>query len=262
MTDDATPAEVGCNEGLGGEFAAFEVWAEDQGHRLEKHDTGCYLDLRTEGAWWAWQARAALAQRQQAQVPEGFVLVPVEFIEAGQRVAQEYARTNPKWPMWDNGEAEPKVQDPCGVHAWLEQAATLAAAPRPEAGAGWQPISTAPCSPPVLPPPETPMADITKQLADALRKLEQWVSEAADEDGASFDWHAINADEGAQARAALAAHDAEQAQQSELASILARLEAVPMKDLDLVRGEVGTASFVGWNACRAAMLAAAKGDTK
>lgn len=72
------------------------------------------------------------------------------------------------------------------------------------------------------------MADITKQLADALRKLEQWVSEAADEDGASFDWHAINADEGAQARAALAAHDAEQAQQSELASILARLEAVPV----------------------------------
>lgn len=58
------------------------------------------------------------------------------------------------------------------------------------------------------------MADITKQLADALRKLEQWVSEAADEDGASFDWHAINADEGAQARAALAAHDAEQAAQA------------------------------------------------
>lgn len=46
------------------------------------------------------------------------------------------------------------------------------------------------------------------------------------------------------------------------ADILARLEAVPMKDLDLVRGEVGTANFVGWNACRAAMLAAAKGDTK
>lgn len=81
------------------------------------------------------QLRAyALAARQQAPVPEGFVLVPVEFIEAGQRVAQEYARTNPKWPMWDNGEAEPKVQDPCGVHAWLEQAAMLAAAtPAPQA---------------------------------------------------------------------------------------------------------------------------------
>ena len=39
----------------------------------------------------------------------------------------------------------------------------------------------------------------------------------------------------------------------------ARLEAVPMKDLDLVRGEVGTANLIGWNACRAAMLAAAKG---
>jgi hypothetical protein len=63
------------------------------------------------------------------------------------------------------------------------------------------------------------MADITKQLADALRKLEQWVSEAADEDGSSFDWHAINADEGAQARAALAAHDAEQAQEPVLQDI-------------------------------------------
>lgn len=52
------------------------------------------------------------------------------------------------------------------------------------------------------------------KLAEALRKLEQWVSEAADEDGSSFDWHAINADEGAQARAALAAHDAEQAAQA------------------------------------------------
>jgi hypothetical protein len=59
----------------------------------------------------------------------------------------------------------------------------------------------------------------TKQLAEALRKLEQWVSEAADEDGSSFDWHAINADEGAQARAALAAHDAEQAQEPVLQDI-------------------------------------------
>lgn len=52
------------------ERADFEAWADDQGHSLEKHETGCYLDLRTEGAWWAWQARAAvsaansLAQRQ------------------------------------------------------------------------------------------------------------------------------------------------------------------------------------------------------
>lgn len=56
--------------------------------------------------------------------------------------------------------------------------------------------------------------------------------------------------------------EAWEAWQAAHASILARLEAVPMKDLDLIWGEVGTANFVGWNACRAAMLAAAKGDTK
>lgn len=88
-----------------------------------------------------YRLRAAAAEQAAQAVPAGFVLVPVEFIEAGQRVAQEYARTNPKWPMWDNGEAEPKVQDPCGVHAWLEQAAMLAAAtaaPAPEAQAAGQ----------------------------------------------------------------------------------------------------------------------------
>ena len=80
------------------------------------------------------EAIAAYEAEQAAKaVPAGFVLVPVEFIEAGQRIAQDYARTNPKWPMWDNGEAEPKVQDPCGAHAWLERAAMLAAAPTPPA---------------------------------------------------------------------------------------------------------------------------------
>ena len=80
-----------------------------------------------------WLNNQSFRDQAAKAVPAGFVLVPVEFIEAGQRIAQDYARTNPKWPMWDNGEAEPKVQDPCGAHAWLERAAMLAAAPTPPA---------------------------------------------------------------------------------------------------------------------------------
>lgn len=45
------------------ERSAFEVWANDQGYPLDRMDGmggEVYRDLRTEGAWWAWQARAAL----------------------------------------------------------------------------------------------------------------------------------------------------------------------------------------------------------
>jgi len=46
------------------EREAFEAWAGDQGfplRRLEIFDGASYQDLRTQGVWDAWQARAALA---------------------------------------------------------------------------------------------------------------------------------------------------------------------------------------------------------
>ena len=53
----------------------FEAWAGDQGYSLRRTVSGeVYQDFRAEGAWWGWQARAALAPA----VPPGFVLVPVE----------------------------------------------------------------------------------------------------------------------------------------------------------------------------------------
>lgn len=67
--------------------------------------------------------------------PAGFVLVPMGFIEAAQRIVQEFAARNPKWPMWENGEPEPRIQDPSGAHAWLEQSVMLAAAPAAPASA-------------------------------------------------------------------------------------------------------------------------------
>jgi hypothetical protein len=45
------------------ERAAFEAWAGDQGYPMRRihagEDDSGYLDLRTEGAWGAWMARAA-----------------------------------------------------------------------------------------------------------------------------------------------------------------------------------------------------------
>lgn len=49
------------------ERAAFEAWAGDQGFSLQRVDLGDdYQDLRTQGPWEAWQARAALAASQAA----------------------------------------------------------------------------------------------------------------------------------------------------------------------------------------------------
>ena len=49
------------------------------------------------------------------------------------------------------------------------------------------------------------------KLAEALRRCEQVIREACEEDPGKWDWAAINADEGAQAREALAAHEQAQA---------------------------------------------------
>ena len=51
----------------------------------------------------------------------------------------------------------------------------------------------------------------TDKLAEALRRCEQVIREACEEDPGKWDWAAINADEGAQAREALAAHEQAQA---------------------------------------------------
>ena len=51
----------------------------------------------------------------------------------------------------------------------------------------------------------------TDKLAEALRRCEQVIREACEEDPGKWDWAAINADEGAQAREALAAHERAQA---------------------------------------------------
>ena len=53
------------------------------------------------------------------------------------------------------------------------------------------------------------------KLAEALRRCEQVIREACEEDPGKWDWAAINADEGAQAREAITAHDAEQAQEAQ-----------------------------------------------
>lgn len=88
-------------------------------------------------------------------------------------------------------------------------------------------------------------------LTDALRHIEN----------ASTDLRVQRYEIRAAATEALAAYAAaqsapsERAQQSELASILARLEAVQ-------RSSFGDQIALGWNQCRAAMLAAARGDTK
>lgn len=45
------------------ERAAFEAWADDQGFPLKRVGLGDdYQDLRTQGPWEAWQARAALLE--------------------------------------------------------------------------------------------------------------------------------------------------------------------------------------------------------
>jgi hypothetical protein len=45
---------------MSNEREAFESWADDQGFPLRRLETSDgYLDLRTHGAWDAWQARAA-----------------------------------------------------------------------------------------------------------------------------------------------------------------------------------------------------------
>ncbi len=42
------------------ERAKFEAWASDQGFPLRRFDDADYQDLRTQGPWEAWQARAAI----------------------------------------------------------------------------------------------------------------------------------------------------------------------------------------------------------
>ncbi|WP_233154808.1 dATP/dGTP pyrophosphohydrolase domain-containing protein [Candidimonas nitroreducens] len=58
------PAEPVVNQSLtGNEPAGFEVWADDQGFPLQRTVRGDdYQDLRTQGAWDSWQARAAFAK--------------------------------------------------------------------------------------------------------------------------------------------------------------------------------------------------------
>ena len=42
-------------------------------------------------------------------------------VDAAVPAMRDYARRNPRWESWDNGEVEGKMQDPNGVNAWLEQ---------------------------------------------------------------------------------------------------------------------------------------------
>lgn len=64
---DVIPALPAASEPASGavlERAAFEAWAGDQGYPLRRLDIGDgddYRDLRTQGTWDAWQARAALS---------------------------------------------------------------------------------------------------------------------------------------------------------------------------------------------------------
>ena len=51
------------------------------------------------------------------------------------------------------------------------------------------------------------------KLAEALRRCERVISDAGEEDPGQWNWDAINADEGAQARDALAAYEQAQAQE-------------------------------------------------
>lgn len=61
------------------EREAFEVWADDQGFKLQPTVHGDdYQDLRTQGPWEAWQARAALASSPSPGVPEGLSVDAVE----------------------------------------------------------------------------------------------------------------------------------------------------------------------------------------
>lgn len=47
-------------QGAADQRQRFEAWADDQGFPLQKLETSDgYLDLRTQGAWDAWQACAA-----------------------------------------------------------------------------------------------------------------------------------------------------------------------------------------------------------
>lgn len=58
---------------------AFEAWADDQGFPLKRVGLGDdYQDLRTQGPWEAWQARAALLEPVGG---EGWVMVPKEPTE-------------------------------------------------------------------------------------------------------------------------------------------------------------------------------------
>lgn len=77
----------------------------------------------------------ALAARQQAQVPEGFVLVPVE-------PTPEMKTAGLNVEVYQDSPPEPESLTWAEVRAIYR--AMLSAAPRPEAVAGWQPISTAP----------------------------------------------------------------------------------------------------------------------
>ena len=107
------------------ERVAFEVEASILGYQLETYGDGDYISFSTHKCWRMWQARAGRASAQ--AVPDGMVLVPVEFVGTARRIVQVYAARNPKWPMWENGEPEPKIQDPYGAHAWLEQATAIEA---------------------------------------------------------------------------------------------------------------------------------------
>lgn len=42
-------------------------------------------------------------------------------VDAAVPAMRDYARRNPRWESWDNGEVEGEMQDPNGVNAWLEQ---------------------------------------------------------------------------------------------------------------------------------------------
>lgn len=42
-------------------------------------------------------------------------------VDAAVPAMRDYARRNPRWELWDNGEVEGKMQDPNGANAWIEQ---------------------------------------------------------------------------------------------------------------------------------------------
>jgi hypothetical protein len=74
MTADQTQAVTAERE-------AFEAWADDQGFPLRKLETSDdYLDLRTQGTWEAWQARAALSSPVAAQPADSAMEVLRELV--------------------------------------------------------------------------------------------------------------------------------------------------------------------------------------